>query len=279
MPSRNAIVSVRRDRRFEFTHGVSEALAAPTAQRKAAVSQVLRRHPGVALSLLSRPTLKRVLIALGFSLAAAGVATHFPSLPNGGVAALAPTPAGNQAMAARTWSSRAWNAMPTRTQAANVAGLIATAVNPMNIFYSVAVSGASRSQDALEHTLHTYEQSVNQAAVKMNMYLSWTMFIAFIAVISHFIPMIAGNIRRTVHVLTTGNAYQVATLAGNVTTRAIENGGRTSRSRSRSRSRPRITNGRPTGSRPRLAAPPIRRTASVTARRLPTNAELLARLN
>jgi len=276
MPSRSAIVPMRRNRRFEFTHGVSDALSAPPAQRKAAVTRVLRRHPGVALSLLSRPVLKRVLIALGFSLAAAGIATHFPSLPQGGVTALAPTPAGNQPMAARTWSNRAWNAMPTRTQASNIGGLIATAINPMNIFYSVAVSGASRAQDAMEHTLQTYEQSVNQAAAKMNMYLSWTMFIAFLAVISHFIPMIAGNIRRTVHVLTTGNAHQVATLAGNVATRAVTNGGRPSRSRSRPRlaSRP-----QPSRSRPRLTAPPMRRVATVSGRPALTDAELLARLN
>jgi hypothetical protein len=167
--------------------------------------------------------------------------------------------------------------MPTRTQASNIGGLIATAINPMNIFYSVAVSGASRAQDAMEHTLHTYEQSVNQAAAKMNMYLSWTMFIAFLAVISHFIPMIAGNIRRTMHVLTTGNAYQVSSLAGNIATRAVTNGGR---SRSRSRSRPRLANrAQPSRSRPRLTAQPMRRTSSVSARRLPTDAELLARLN
>lgn len=273
MVSRNV---VRHNRRLAFTTGVNDALAAPATQRRAEVRQVLRRHPGVALATLSRPTLRRVLVALGFTAAAAAVATTFPSLPSGGPAALAPTPAGNASAAARSWSNRAWSMLPSRTQATNVGGLIAVAWNPMNIFYAMAASTTARTQDAMQHTLETYEDSVNKAAAKLNMYLSWTMFIAFLAVISHFIPRIALNIRRTVHVLTSGNAEQVCLMAGNVATKAIGQGGR-SRSRSRSKSRSRA---RPT---PRaLPAPPPRRTLTappVSVRRLPSNAELLARLN
>jgi hypothetical protein len=86
------------------------------------------------------------------------------------------------------------------------------------------------------------------------------MFIAFLAVISHFIPRIAHNVRATVHVLTSGNAHQAATLAGRVGTKAIAGGsGSRSRSRTRSRSRERA------------------RTLRIGAG-MPTNTQLLARM-
>jgi hypothetical protein len=146
------------------------------------------------------------------------------------------TPAGNAAAAGLTWKNRVISRLPSKQQAINVGGIIASAINPMWIFNALAASTASRSQEAMEKTIQTYEQTINQATIKLQYYLDWAMFIAFLAVISHFIPRIAMNLRRTVHVFTHGNAEQVVMLTGSVTARAIQGGGR-SRSRSRSRVR------------------------------------------
>jgi hypothetical protein len=236
------------------------ALTAPVAQRKTELRRQLKKHPAVALSCLSRPMLKRVLLTLGFSLAAIGAIMHFPKLPPGGPAALAPTPAGNAPLAARQWYQRAMNYAPTRQQAINVGGAVATAVNPMFAIKWIVASVTSRTVTAMDNQIGQYEQAANRARQNLEFYLSWTMFIAFLAIISHFIPRIAYNVRVTVHVLTMGNAEQAATLAGRVGTKAIAGG----RSRSVSRSR----------SRSRAAA----RTLRIAAGPRLTNAQLLARL-
>ena len=254
--------SVRNNRRLALTTGVQMALAAPAPQRKQALNRELRKHPAVALSVLSRPTLKRVLLTLGFSLAAVVAVMHFPKLPAGGIPAMAPTPAGNAPLAARTWGARAMNYAPTRQQVINVGGAAATAANPMFAVKWMVSSVTSRTITALENQITQYEGSANRARQDLEFYLSWTMYIAFLAVISHFIPRIAHNIRATVHVLTSGNASQAAALAGRVGTKAIA-GGSGSRGRSRSRSR----------SRSRERARTLRIGAG-----MPTNTQLLARM-
>ena len=112
----------------------------------------------------------------------------------------------------------------------------------------------------MDNQIEQYEGAANRARQNLEFYLSWSMFVAFLAVISHFIPRIAYNIRATVHVLTSGNAYQAAALAGRVGTKAIA-GGTGSRGRSRSRSRSRSRG----------------RTLRIGAG-VPTNTQLLARL-
>ena len=254
--------SVRHNRRLALTTGVQMALAAPAPQRKQALSRELRKHPAPALSCLSRSTLRRVMLALGFSAMAITAVMHFPKLPAGGVPAMAPTPAGNAPLAARSWGARAMNMAPTRQQAINVGGAVATAINPWFAVKWVVASVTSRTVTAMDNQIEQYEQASNRARQNLEFYLSWTMFIAFLAVISHFIPRIAYNVRATVHVLTSGNAYQAATLAGRVGTKAIESGsGSRGRSRSRSRSR----------SRERA------RTLRIGAG-MPTNTQLLARM-
>jgi hypothetical protein len=99
--------SVRNNRRLALVTGVQMALTLPPAQRKTELRRQLKKHPAVALSCLSRSTLKRVLLTLGFSLAAVGAVMHFPKLPTGGLPAMAPTPAGNAPLAARSWGARA----------------------------------------------------------------------------------------------------------------------------------------------------------------------------
>jgi hypothetical protein len=253
-------VSVRHNRRLALNTGIQMALTAPAPQRKQALSRELRKHPAVALSVLSRPTLKRVLLTLGFSLAAVVAVMHFPKLPAGGLPAMAPTPAGNAPLAARTWGARAMNYAPGRQTVINVGGAVATAVNPMFAVKWIVGSVTSRVVTAMDGQIGQYEQAANRARQNLEFYLSWTMFIAFLAVISHFIPRIAHNVRATVHVLTSGNAHQAATLAGRVGTKAIAGGsGSRSRSRTRSRSRERA------------------RTLRIGAG-MPTNTQLLARM-
>jgi hypothetical protein len=255
--------SVRNNRRLALNTGIQMALTAPVSQRKQALSRELRKHPAVALSVLPRVTLKRVLLTLGFSLAAIGAVMHFPKLPVGGLPAMAPTPAGNAPLAARSWGARAMNYAPNRQQVINVGGAVATAFNPMFAVKWVVTSVTSRTVTAMDGQIGQYEQAANRARQNLEFYLSWTMFIAFLAVISHFIPRLAYNVRATVHVLTSGNAYQAATLAGRVGTKAIEAGGSGSRGRSRSRSR----------SRTRERARTLRIGAG-----MPTNTQLLARM-
>lgn len=228
--------SVRHNRRLALTTGVQMALSAPPAQRKAELRRQLKKHPAVALSCLSRPMLRRVLLTLGFTIAAVTAVMHFPKLPAGGPAALAPTPAGNAPLAARQWYQRAWNMAPTRQQAINIGGAAATVANPMFAVKWIVGSVTSRTVTAMDNQIGQYEQAANRARQNLEFYLAWTMYIAFLAVISHFIPRIAYNIRATVHVLTSGNAEQAAMLAGRVGTKAIQ-GGSGSKSRSRSRSR------------------------------------------
>jgi len=228
--------SVRHNRRLALTTGVQLALTAPAPQRKHALQRELRKHPAVALSCLSRSTLRRVLLTLGFSLAAVGAVMHFPKLPAGGPAAMVPTPTGNAPLAARQWYQRAWNAAPSRQTVINVGGAAATAANPMLAVKWIVTSVTSRTVTAMDNQIGQYEQAANRARQNLEFYLAWTMFVAFLAVVSHFIPRIAYNVRATIHVLTSGNAEQAAMLAGRVGTKAIESGGR-SRSRSRSRSR------------------------------------------
>lgn len=251
--------SVRHNRRLALTTGVQMALAAPAPQRKQALQRELRKHPAVALSCLPRTTLRRVLLTLGFSLASIGAIMHFPKLPAGGPAAMAPTPAGNAPAAARSWTQRAWNMAPTRQQAINLGGAAATAINPLYAVKWIVASVTSRTVTAMDNQIGQYEQAANRARQNLEFYLSWTMFIAFLAIISHFIPRIAYNVRATVHVLTMGNAEQAAMLAGKVGTKAIGTGAVRSRSRSRSRSRTRA------------------RTLRIGAG-APTNTQLLARL-
>ena len=255
--------SVRNNRRLALNTGIQMALTAPVSQRKQALSRELRKHPAVALSVLPRVTLKRVLLTLGFSLAAIGAVMHFPKLPVGGLPAMAPTPAGNAPLAARSCGARALNYAPNRQQVINVGGAVATAFNPMFAVKWVVTSVTSRTVTAMDGQIGQYEQAANRARQNLEFYLSWTMFIAFLAVISHFIPRLAYNVRATVHVLTSGNAYQAATLAGRVGTKAIEAGGSGSRGRSRSRSR----------SRTRERARTLRIGAG-----MPTNTQLLARM-
>lgn len=250
--------SVRHNRRLALTTGVQMALAAPAPQRKQALHRELRKHPAVALSCLSRSTLRRVLLTLGFSLAAVGAVMHFPKLPAGGPAAMAPTAAGNIPLAARQWYQRAWNAAPNRQTVINVGGAAATALNPMLAVRWIVASVTSRTVTAMDNQIEQYEQAANRARQNLEFYLAWTMFVAFLAVISHFIPRIAYNVRATVHVLTSGTADQAAMLAGRVGTKAIQSGGK-SRSRSRSRSRERA------------------RTLRIGAG-MPTNTQLLARI-
>jgi hypothetical protein len=241
------------------------ALAAPVAQRKAELHRQLKKHPAVALSCLSRTTLKRVLLTLGFSLAAIGAIMHFPKLPAGGPAAMVPTPAGNAPLAARSWGARALNYAPGRQTVINVGGAVATAVNPWFAVKWVVTSFTSRTVTAMDNQIGQYEQAANRARQNLEFYLSWTMFIAFLAIVSHFIPRLAYNVRATVHVLTMGNADQAAMLAGRVGTKAIAaRGGSRSTSRSRSRSR--------------AAARTLRLAAGPRARTAPTNSQLLARL-
>ena len=233
--------SVRHNRRLALTTGVQMALAAPAPQRKQALSRELRKHPAPALSCLSRSTLRRILLTLGFSLAAVGAIMHFPKLPAGGPAAMVPTPAGNAPLAARSWGARAMNMAPSRQTVINVGGAVGTVVNPMFAIKWVVASMTSRTVTAIDNQIGQYEQAANRARQNLEFYLAWSMFVAFLAVISHFIPGIAYNIRATVHVLTSGNAYQAATLAGRVGTKAIAGGsGSRGRSRSRSRSRSRV---------------------------------------
>lgn len=252
--------SVRHNRRLALTTGVQMALAAPAPQRKQALSRELRKHPAPALSCLSRTTLRRVLLALGFSAMAITAVMHFPKLPAGGIPAMGPTAAGNAPLAARTWYQRAWNMAPTRQQTINTGGAIATAINPMFAIKWVVASLTSRTVTAIDGQIEQYEQAANRARQNLEFYLSWTMFIAFLAIISHFIPRLAYNIRATVHVLTSGNAYEAAVLAGRVGTKAVE-GGSGSRGRSRSRSRSRSRG----------------RTLRIGAG-MPTNTQLLARM-
>lgn len=263
--------SVHNNRRLALTTGIQDALSAPPSQRKTELRRVLKKHPAVALSCLSRPMLKRVLLALGFSLAAVTAVMHFPKLPAGGPAALAPTPAGNAPAAARAWYQRALNMAPTRQQAINVGGAVATAINPWFAVKWIVSSVTSRTVTAMDNQIGQYEQASNRARQNLEYYLAWTMFIAFLAVISHFIPRIAYNIRMTVHVLTAGNAEQAAMLAGRVGTKAIQGQSRSrSRSRSRGKSRTlRMGAGRPVAA---IQGPAPR------PRSMPTNAELLARL-
>jgi len=178
-------------------------------------------------------------LALGFSAMAITAVMHFPKLPAGGLPAMAPTPAGNAPLAARSWGARAMNYAPNRQQVINVGGAVATAFNPMFAVKWVVTSVTSRTVTAMDNQIGQYEQAGNRARQNLEFYLAWTMFIAFLAIISHFIPRLAYNVRATVHVLTSGNAYQAATLAGRVGTKAIAGGAGTSRSRSRSRSRTR----------------------------------------
>jgi hypothetical protein len=213
-----------------LTIGVADALAAPVAQRKGAVRAVLQKHPSVALSLLSKQTLRRVFLVMGFSVAQASLALNPPKLPSQGLV----TPAGNASAAGLSWKNRVVARLPTRQQAINAGGIIATAINPLWAFRALAVSTTGRSQEALEQTIQAYEQSVNLAKAKVDYYLDWAMFIAFLAVISHFIPYIAANLKRTVQVFTSGNAAQAVELTGKITAKALQGG----RSRSRSRSRP-----------------------------------------
>ena len=269
--------SVRHDPGFAFKHDIREALQAPPSQRKAALHQALRKRPAAALAILSKPTLKKILLALGFSLAAVTTVMRFPAPPPGGVAVLASNSGQNLTPAARAWYQRAWNAAPTRQQAVNIGGAVATAVNPMWAFKWIAVSVAGRASNALGRQIGEYEQAANRARIQLEYYLSWTMFIAFLAIVSHFIPRLAYNVRQTVHVLTMGSADQAAMMAGRVGTAAIKAKGTSrtrSRSRSRSRSRPvrtlRMGAGRPVPSLPGPAPRP---------RAMPTNAELLARLS
>ena len=254
--------SVRNNRRLALTTGVQMALALPPAQRKPELRRQLKKHPAVALSCLPRTTLRRILLTLGFTVAAVTAIMHFPKLPPGGLPAMGPTAAGNAPLAARSWGQRAWNMAPTRQQAINVGGAVATAFNPMFAVKWIVTSVTSRTVTAMDNQIGAYEQASNRARQNLEFYLSWTMFIAFLAIISHFIPRIAYNIRATVHVLTTGNAEQAAMLAGRVGTKAIAGRG-ASRSRSRSRSR---------------AARTLRIGAGPQLRSAPTNAQLLARL-
>lgn len=253
--------SVRHNKRAGFTHGISAALSLPVAQRKPALKRHLAKHPAVALSVLSRPTLKRVLLTLGFSLASVMAVMHFPKLPSGGPAALAPTAAGNVPAAARLWYQRAWNMAPTRQQAVNMGGVVATAINPWFAVKWVVTSFTSRTIDAMDRQVGQYEAAANRARINLEFYLSWSMFIAFLAIISHFIPRIAYNVRATVHILTSGTAADAAMLAGRVGTKAaaLKNGPSKSKSRSRSRSRERA------------------RTLRIGAG-MPTNTQLLARI-
>jgi hypothetical protein len=108
----------------------------------------------------------------------------------------------------------------------------------------IVASVTSRTVTAMDNQIGQYEQAANRARVNLEFYLAWTMFVAFLAVTSHFIPRIAYNIRATVHVLTMGNAEQAAMLAGRVGTKAIA-GGSGSRSRNRARTL-RIGAGMPT---------------------------------
>lgn len=229
---------VRSNKKLALTVGVADALAAPVAQRKAAVRAVLRRHPAVSLSLLSKQTLRRVFLVMGFSLAQASLALNPPALPQSGAQGLV-TPAGNATTGALSWKNRVIARLPTRQQAINAGGIIATAINPLWAFRAMATSTTARTQQAMEHTLQGYEQSVNLARAKVDYYLDWTMFIAFLAVISHFIPYIAASLKRTVQVFTSGNAAQAVELTGKITAKAIQGGGR-SKSRGRSRSRSRV---------------------------------------
>jgi len=233
-PARSASVN---NRKLALRAGVNMALTLPPAQRRVEIKRQLRKHPAVALSLLSKPVLRRILLALGFTAAATAAVMHFPSLPRGGVPALLPTPAGNAPVAAVNWGRRAWNMAPTRQQAINLGGAIATAVNPWLAMKWVVTSVTSRSIDAMERQIQGYEATANRARVQVETYLSWALFIAFLAVISHFIPWIVLNIRRTVHVLTMGNAEEAAMLAGRVGTKAVQSGAVRSRSRSAGRSR------------------------------------------
>lgn len=261
---RSANGSVRNNRRLALTTGIQMALVAPAAHRKTELRRQLKKHPAVALSCLSRTTLKRVLLTLGFSLAAVVAIMHFPKLPAGGPAAMAPTAAGNAPMAAKSWGQRAWNMAPTRQQAINMGGAVATAVNPWFAVKWVVASVTSRTVDAMDNQIGQYEQAANRARVNLEFYLAWTMFIAFLAIVSHFIPRIAYNVRATVHVLTMGNADQAAMLAGRVGTKAVAGGSAKSRSKSRSRSR--------------AAARTLRIAAAPRLHSMPTNTELLARM-
>lgn len=255
--------SVRNNRRLALTTGVRMALMAPVAQRKTELQRQLKKHPAVALSCLSRSTLKRILLTLGFSLAAVTAVMHFPKLPAGGPAAMAPTADGNAPLAARSWGQRAMNYAPTRQQAINVGGAVATAVNPMFAVKWIVASVTSRTVTAMDNQIGQYEQAANRARQNLEFYLAWTMFIAFLAIISHFIPRIVYNIRATIEVLTMGNAAQAAMLAGRVGTKAIAGGRSRSASRSRSRSR---------------AARTLRIAAGPRLQSMPTNTELLARI-
>lgn len=269
--------SVRHNRQLAFRTNVRDALAAPPAQRQSAVRRVLRRNPAAALSFLSVQTLKRVLVVMGYTAAVAGVVTRWPSPPRGGVANLAPTPAGNVSAGARSWGQRAWNMAPNRTRAINAAGAVATAVNPVYAIQWIVGSMTSRTIDATDRQIQAFEGSVNRARQQMEMYVSWALFIAFLAVISHFIPRLALNVRRTINVLMLGNADQALQLAGNVAQHAIAPTGgsrsRSTRPRSRSRSRSRQTRTLRIG-----AGAPVARLTLGPGRRMPTNAELLARL-
>lgn len=256
--------SVRHNARLALTHGVQEALAAPPAQRKQALRAELRRHPAVALSVLPRNMLRRVMLGLGFTAAAITAIMHFPVLPTGGPAAMAPTPNGNAPAAARTWGQRAMNYAPSRQTAIDTAGAVGTFINPWFAVKWIATSLTSRTVTALDNQIGEYERASNRARQNLEFYLAWTMFIAFLAVISHFIPRLAYNIRTTVHILTAGNAEQAAMLAGRVGTAAIAGRPRSgSRERSGSRSR----------SRSRRA-----RTLRIGAG-MPTNTQLLARIH
>ena len=253
--------SVRNNRKLALKSGIQMALSLPPAQRKRVLKSELAKHPAVALSCLSKPTIRRVLLGLGFTVMAVAAVMHFPTLPHGGPAALAATPAGNVPAAARLWYQRAWNMAPTRQQAINVGGAAATAINPMFAIKWIAASVASRTVQAMDNQISKYEDAANRARINLEFYLSWTMFIAFLAIISHFIPRIAYNVRATVHVLTSGTAADAAMLAGRVGTKAIAASGGRSKSRSRSRSR----------SRERA------RTLRIGAG-MPTNTQLLARI-
>jgi len=257
--------SVRNNRRLALKTGVQMALAAPAAQRKTELRRQLKKHPAVALSCLSRTTLKRVLLTLGFSLAAIGAIMHFPKLPAGGPGAMAPTPAGNAPLAARQWYQRAWNYAPNRQTVINAGGAVATAINPAYAIKWLVSSVTSRTITAMDNQIGQYEQAANRARQNLEFYLSWTMFIAFLAIVSHLIPRIAYNVRATVHVLTMGDAEQAAMLAGRVGTKAVAGrGGSRSTSRSRSLSRE--------------AARTLRIAAGPRVRSVPSNSQLLARL-
>lgn len=265
--------SVRHNARLAFTMGVREALDAPPARRQAEVRQVLRRNPGVALTFLNAATLRRVFLVLGYTATVATVATHWPAPPRGGVANMGTTAAGNITAPTRTWAQRAWNMAPSRTQAVNIGGAVASAVNPMFAIRWITASITSRTIDATDRQIERFEESANRARAQLETYLSWAMFVAFLALMSHFIPPIARNVRETINVFASGNAERVATLTGNTAQHAVTLG-RSGGSRSRSRSR--------TRSRQRAAARTLRIGAGVPVntprRRLPTNAELLARL-